>query len=577
MRWRPEQRWLGVGIGVLAVALGAALTLRPYDSLEALTFGVAAALVVTGVGELLESRHEAHPWSSRVLGVVLIVTGALIVALPGLSASSVALVAGAGLAVAGVARLVAVARRQVEAVEWWIALLGGIACLVLGVLAIGWPDVTTLAVALLVGPVVVILGIRQIVLAWRYAHRDERRRAPGWLRLGGAVAALVLAGALAAASAVIHEEEPRASAFYDTPDALPGRPGQLIRDQRTDDGVPDGQQGWRILYTTTDRTGKIVPASGLVIAAEDPSGPQPVLLWDHGTTGVARDCAPSVLPDPFKAGGMPVVPEQAAARGWAVVAPDYPGLGAKGAHEYLVGVPEGRSGLDAVRAARQLRGVELGPKTVVWGHSQGGGAALWTGIEAARYAPDVPLAGVAALAPASDLPGLVDVVQDNSAGRLFATFAVFGYAAAYRDVRVREYIRPSALPAVRGIASRCLAEPAILLSLPSVLADDNIFRRDLTSGPLGRRLRQNVPRQPTRIPTLIAQGADDELVVAGTQRRFAARLCRDGQPLQYREFAGRDHLSVVADDSPLIPELVGWTESRFAGAPMRDACPTPER
>jgi len=74
-------------------------------------------------------------------------------------------------------------------------------------------------------------------------------------------------------------------------------------------------------------------------------------------------------------------------RGWAIVATDYVGLGASPPHPYLVGRPEARSVLDAVRAARTLRPAHLAPKTVVWGHSQGGGAALWTGIVAPSYAP----------------------------------------------------------------------------------------------------------------------------------------------------------------------------------------------
>jgi hypothetical protein len=50
---------------------------------------------------------------------------------------------------------------------------------------------------------------------------------------------------------------------------------------------------------------------------------------------------------------------------------------------------------------------------VVSGH--GGHAALWTGILAPTYAPDVTLDGVAALAPAGNLPSPVEnplVVKD---------------------------------------------------------------------------------------------------------------------------------------------------------------------
>jgi len=50
-----------------------------------------------------------------------------------------------------------------------------------------------------------------------------------------------------------------------------------------------------------------------------------------------------------------------------------------------------------------MEGIRASDDTVVWGHSQGGHAALWTGILAPTYAPEIAILGVAAVAPASDL------------------------------------------------------------------------------------------------------------------------------------------------------------------------------
>ena len=61
--------------------------------------------------------------------------------------------------------------------------------------------------------------------------------------------------------------------------------------------------------------------------------------------------------------------------GFAVVRTDYQGLGTAGAHQYLVGVAEGRSTLDIVRAARKLD-KRVGNRLAIAGHSQGGHAAL---------------------------------------------------------------------------------------------------------------------------------------------------------------------------------------------------------
>ena len=62
--------------------------------------------------------------------------------------------------------------------------------------------------------------------------------------------------------------------------------------------------------------------------------------------------------------------------GYAVVRTDYEGLGTPGVHQYLVGKSEGRSVLDAVRAARALE-PRCRKRFVIAGHSQGGHAALF--------------------------------------------------------------------------------------------------------------------------------------------------------------------------------------------------------
>ena len=82
------------------------------------------------------------------------------------------------------------------------------------------------------------------------------------------------------------------------------------------------------------------------------------------------------------------------ARGYVVVAADYPGLGTPGMHPYLIGESEGRAVLDSVRAARDLPDAGASNRFAVWGHSQGGHASLYTGELAASSAPDLRLVGV---------------------------------------------------------------------------------------------------------------------------------------------------------------------------------------
>jgi hypothetical protein len=75
------------------------------------------------------------------------------------------------------------------------------------------------------------------------------------------------------------------------------------------------------------------------------------------------------------------------------------------------------------------------------------------------------------------------------------------------------------------------------------------------------------------MPLLIAQGATDPLVLPDVQAAFAAGLCERDEEVDYREYPDRDHVGVVAADSPLLPELVDWTRDRFAGLPAASQCP----
>ena len=135
-----------------------------------------------------------------------------------------------------------------------------------------------------------------------------------------------------------------------------------------------------------------------------PENGWPVIVWAHGTTGVADQCAPSVLKDAegkFNLGGALPIAKGLVAQGYAVIAPDYEGLGSKGIHPFLNAKSASESIISALKAAKQQYGNQLSKDWAVVGHSQGGHAA----IAAAERADGAGLnfKGVVAYAPASNL------------------------------------------------------------------------------------------------------------------------------------------------------------------------------
>ncbi|MFF2833539.1 lipase family protein [Cellulosimicrobium cellulans] len=597
--------WVLVTLGVVCTVVGAALVLRPFASLALLVVAVVVGATVLGVTELVAGRSpdrggESAPrapgaprtprWPHVARGLVFLALAVAVVVWPAPSIVVVAVLVGVGLVVAGV--LDGVEGVRSSGADRWTRLALGVASVVLGVLALVWPDVTVLVVAVVFGVRVVILGVRLLVAGVRRSrtHAEAARavapgstsaapdpsepRRHGRVALVGAVLAVVAAGALAAVSVGLHRAAPQVDAFYDPPASVPDEPGRLVRAEPFTRQIPDGATAWRILYTTTRDEGEPAVASGIVVvpdALRDDAAP-PVIAWAHGTTGSARGCAPSVLDEPFKSGAFFLL-DDVLAHGWALVATDYVGLGTDGPHPYLVGQGEARSVLDAVRAARELDGATLGEQTVVWGHSQGGHAALWTGAVAPEYAPDVPLAGVAALAPASDLTGLVSHLESVTGGSVFASFVVEAYDAIYPDSDAAGYVRPGARFVVREMASRCLSEPSALVSVAEALSmDQPLWTTDPTTGPLGERLAENVPTGPVAAPLLVAQGASDTLILPTAQEAYVGARCAAGQPVDYRVYPERDHVGLVQADSPLAPDLVRWTEARLAGEPPTPTC-----
>jgi uncharacterized membrane protein HdeD (DUF308 family)/alpha-beta hydrolase superfamily lysophospholipase len=579
------KRWISALLGLGCAGLGAFLIFRPFDSLTVLVAVVAVGLVLTGVATITGSRWAAPRWPAVLAGVAWIAAAVVIIAWPDVTTRVLAVVVGIALIVGGVLDVVAGIRGSTD--QRLAAVIGGVATVIFGVLALSWPSVTVLVVAVVFGARLVLFGLR---LAWS-SFRDRGAEAdraadraavapapPGRIRrighVAGAVIALVVALLLAGVSSRLNEGEPVVDAFYDTPDEVPADPGTLLRTEDFTRTIPADAQAWRILYTTTRADGVPALASAIVVAPREPAdGPLPVIALAHGTTGVDRTCAPSVLADPFGAGAFYAL-DEVIAEGWALVATDYIGLGTEGGHPYLVGEPAGRSVLDSVRAARQLPQLDLADQTVVWGHSQGGGAALWTGVLAPSYAPDTNVIGVAALAPASDLVGLAENLGTVPGGTIFASYVLQGYATAYDDVSIGDYVRPAARSTFDATVGRCLAEPEALLSvIGAVTIGEDVFATDLASGPLLARLEQNVPTADIDAPLLVAQGEADSLVLPTVQADYVAARCAAGQPVDYRTYAGRDHVPLVQADSPLIPELVAWTQDRLAGVEPTPNCP----
>ena len=115
-------------------------------------------------------------------------------------------------------------------------------------------------------------------------------------RVTGAVLVAVLATVASPGSAWVSAQVAPVDDFYTWTEPVAAEPGALLRVGAYDGEVPVGSTALRILYATERADGSPAVASAVVAlpSAPAPSGGRTTLAWQHGTTGVARACAPSL-------------------------------------------------------------------------------------------------------------------------------------------------------------------------------------------------------------------------------------------------------------------------------------------
>lgn len=564
-------------IGLAAIGLGITLVLAPLSTHQiAVVTGIGLALA--GIAAyLLPTLDGFTKVSARVFGAVLFVLGVLIAAWPVGGAPWLAFLVGASLIGHGILQTVQVIRHGGD--QRATSIIIALASVVFGVVALAWPVLTLTLFRLGVGAWFVFFGL-QLVMAALYRNSPTQPRRRGrvarWSRTIGASLALLLAVGVALGSGWIlgGVPLPQPGKFYTPPESVPAEPGRLIRAEPLKTGLPKGAEGWKFLYTTTSFDGSPAISSGTIVAPKQRgTDPLSLLSVSHGTTGVAAKCAPSLSASPLADGAGAALEQLVVEHGWAAVTSDYIGLGTAGAHPYLIGDAEARNVLDAARAAQEFDTLDVTAETVVWGHSQGGQGSLWTGQIAADYAPDVPIKGIAAFAPAADLFGLAEVNKSDAAGKTVSAYIAATWAELYPELELASQLTPGSARGVEKIQDLCFnGQDALSAILHGTQVPNQIFPDEVLDGEFGDLLRAQTPTGPFPAPVLVAQGLADPLVKAEQQREWVRDRCDAGIDIDYREFAGLDHLSLVAEESPLTPQLIEWTLDRAAGLPATPSC-----
>jgi hypothetical protein len=361
--------------------------------------------------------------------------------------------------------------------------------------------------------------------------------------------------------------------FYDTPPAfIAAKPGALLRREAFDGyALPAGASAVRILYRSENAEGGPVVTSAVVLipAGAPPPGGWPVIAWAHGTAGVARQCAPSLMKDVYygEEGLMPMV-----RAGYAVVATDYHGLGTDGVHQYVNKTAQANDVIYSIPAARAAV-PQLGAKWVVDGHSQGGLAA-WGVAEQEHARRDPGYLGAVSVAGASHLREVLSHMANPKGASFYLDYIAWAIHALTPGFKASDMLTGPALARYGDVtANGCFyyayasflndtAAPALKTGWAQTPGAQRFFEANQAGkAPIGGAL-------------LVIAGEADQTVPVATVRATVADACRRGVALSFRTYPGLDHDPTMEKSTP---DQLAWIAARFAGKPAANDCKAERR
>lgn len=344
-------------------------------------------------------------------------------------------------------------------------------------------------------------------------------------------------------------------------------PGTLLRYQPAGDDLEATRPGtlWRVMYVSSDENGEPIPVTGTIRIPDlpQPGDGWPVITWAHGTTGTADRCAPS-----FTLEYAPV-PDPLVTDGYAIASTDYAGLGTPGLHPYLDGASEGRAVLDIVTAVGGLPDTRVARPFAVWGHSQGGHAALFARELAASRLPGHDLVGTIAFAPPSTIADTMTAIMLAIQPKGFSAMALAGIAAERDDARLGDILVPEAVAAIDAVVDTGCADD-VDQALAAFGRRNLVVQPPNRTEPFASELAADEPATvPATGPLLLVHSSDDATVPSVMSSTVKDRTCSRGEPTLRWLLSSGGHVGIVAST---WDQSRRWTLDRFAGVPAPSGC-----
>jgi uncharacterized membrane protein HdeD (DUF308 family) len=175
--------WLWMLFGVLSLAAGVIALIDPGLSLLAIAILFGSYLIVSGIFELMAGVTAREADTTRrvfavVLAILSLIAGIICLLRPGTGILALVIVLGVFLVMSGVMQLVGAVSDDMP----WLSAAVGLIDLVLGIIILAVPGLGIITLALLFGISLVARGAMSIAVGWRLrrlglGERDRSQRA----------------------------------------------------------------------------------------------------------------------------------------------------------------------------------------------------------------------------------------------------------------------------------------------------------------------------------------------------------------------------------------------------------------
>lgn len=348
--------------------------------------------------------------------------------------------------------------------------------------------------------------------------------------------------------------------------------------------VPMSMSLSRFMYVSEDINGTKIPATSFVLlpytSSAGTNATLPTIAWTHGTYGIGRQCASSNNAELWYSWEGPFALAQA---GYAVIGPDYSGLGTEipGGFKYEAGWLHAIDTTYAVQAAQSRMSSKISKDWVVVGHSEGGQAA-WRTNEYQGSIGGGPnsngFLGAVSCAPALQtrklIPATWESVNGGPVGNGEEMFYLETLARTYPSLfKVEDYATEDFIKGVNEVQEGCLPTWQTLFSNFTVKELYKNSSWPFSEAAIRYETELNKP-EPHKLaaPMLVLQGLGDLIVRPNTTISAFKDTCTTftnstAAELRLFPYLNHDPLMYAA-----MPQITAWVKDRFDGVPVPIGC-----